>query len=470
MRQQQSQSVVFSIVSSSDGGRRAAFTLVELVVSIGILVLMLTMAGSVFSLTLRSTGQATALTDLSQRLRIFEQTLAEDLGNVRRGASRMVIDAHAVYAYWTKVQKDLDADDDPRVAPLPAGGDPQRISWDPDLGLRRAMPRADVLMFFTARPGSSYLEPGIQSGTQMAIYGHAELGEMQVITALPGWEWRSAPHPFPPYYMNAALPPWMNPSPRSYPMAAQQWHLGRRSVVVTNRDPGTSAVSSITDPLLLTGQADILVSGAGGAGAFDFYGDVVQETSSTPSGWYARSQMDLTPPARLANRLGACFLPNCASFKVEWAVPISRLPDPERAYAGLPTVWVDPYRDPDQFDDDTHQPDWVRLLTDPAGPYQQASLSNYGGNSPERVAFTDFVAAITDSGGQARFFKQAGVHDQPTTHEWTAQVDELTTSYAVPGDPDPFFPDALRITVDLYDDAGRLDRPIRHVMVIPVGT
>ena len=31
------------------------------------------------------------------------------------------------------------------------------------------------------------------------------------------------------------------------------------------------------------------------------------------------------------------------------------------------------------------------------------------------------------------------------------------------------FPSALRITVDVYDAARRLERPVRHVMVIPVG-
>jgi hypothetical protein len=36
--------------------------------------------------------------------------------------------------------------------------------------------------------------------------------------------------------------------------------------------------------------------------------------------------------------------------------------------------------------------------------------------------------------------------------------------------PDPMFPGALRITVDVYDNRARLDRPIRHVMVIPIGS
>jgi len=36
--------------------------------------------------------------------------------------------------------------------------------------------------------------------------------------------------------------------------------------------------------------------------------------------------------------------------------------------------------------------------------------------------------------------------------------------------PDPMFPAALRITIDLYDQDGRLERPVRHVMIIPVGS
>ncbi|MGB0716894.1 MAG: hypothetical protein ACPGXK_13510, partial [Phycisphaerae bacterium] len=31
------------------------------------------------------------------------------------------------------------------------------------------------------------------------------------------------------------------------------------------------------------------------------------------------------------------------------------------------------------------------------------------------------------------------------------------------------FPRALRITIDVYDNLGRLDNPVRHVMIIPVG-
>ena len=35
--------------------------------------------------------------------------------------------------------------------------------------------------------------------------------------------------------------------------------------------------------------------------------------------------------------------------------------------------------------------------------------------------------------------------------------------------PEYIFPHALRITIDVFDSERRLDRPIRHVMVVPVG-
>ena len=35
--------------------------------------------------------------------------------------------------------------------------------------------------------------------------------------------------------------------------------------------------------------------------------------------------------------------------------------------------------------------------------------------------------------------------------------------------PEDVFPAALRITVDVFDRGRRLERPIRHVMVLPVG-
>jgi len=62
-----------------------------LVVSIGILVLMMSLAGQVFNITVQSTGQATALTEAMQQLRAFERTLRDDLRSVQPGNSLILI-------------------------------------------------------------------------------------------------------------------------------------------------------------------------------------------------------------------------------------------------------------------------------------------------------------------------------------------------------------------------------------------
>jgi hypothetical protein len=434
--------------------------------------MMLTMAGTIFSLTLRSTGQAKALTDVTQRLRVFEQTLTEDLRNVRRGACKMVVESHGVFAYWTEAQKELDATGDPTLAPFPAGGDPERSHLAKVSGKVRLvpdLPRADVLMFFSARPGRSYLDPGVQAGTQMLVYGHAEVGEMQELVVAPGWAWSSPVQPFEnragaPKYTTYAESTDNALAQMVFPRSARAWHIARRSVLVTNRDPGgTGAVTSLTDPkdpkkpnaLLLTGAADILLSVSGGG--FDFTTQVARGFSAVPETWYTRSQLDLTPPARLANRIGAYFLPNCASFKVEWALPLSRLPDPNGVLAGMPTVWIDPYRDRNQLADPKDKPEWIALLD-----RCLADMRNrYGLNSAEATAFEDFQKDVARPLPNGRF-------KGTTRHEWSAEDPGFSAS-KTPGDPDPYFPTALRITVDVYDDAARLDRPIRHTMVIPVG-
>ncbi len=162
--------------------RRRAFSLAELVVSIGILVLMFALAGQVFSLSIQSTGQATALTELSRLLRAFEQTLREDLAQVEPGRSVMLIQGNPVNAYWTQQGKDGDANDDPSDG-YGHLSDPSRETDDVDeSGIRIPQkPRADMLMLFTARRSSSFAHaqshPGLSSNLQQVVYGHAEPGE-----------------------------------------------------------------------------------------------------------------------------------------------------------------------------------------------------------------------------------------------------------------------------------------------------
>jgi prepilin-type N-terminal cleavage/methylation domain-containing protein len=96
---------------------RSGFTLVELIVSIGVLSILLTIAGSVFTLTLRSSGQANALIEVSEQIRVFEETLREELRNIQPGRSIMIIQPNPIHGIWRKSELDAlreGADIDPR--------------------------------------------------------------------------------------------------------------------------------------------------------------------------------------------------------------------------------------------------------------------------------------------------------------------------------------------------------------------
>src|SRR3972149_1226796 len=104
--------------------RLRAFSLAELVISMGILVLMMSLAGQVFNITVQSTGQATALTEIMQQLRAFEHTFREDLRGVQPGNSLILIQGNPVNASWTQSGKD--AEDDESIANAgPCTGVPQ---------------------------------------------------------------------------------------------------------------------------------------------------------------------------------------------------------------------------------------------------------------------------------------------------------------------------------------------------------
>ena len=127
---------------------RRAFSLAELIVAVGVLVLMLALAGQVMSLTVKSTGQARAITEVNQQLRIFERILRKDLRGVQRGDSVMLIQGNPINAYWTDEGRQADDDGDPSTG-YPHDIDRERE--DPQNPGNLQLPRADVLMFFTSR-------------------------------------------------------------------------------------------------------------------------------------------------------------------------------------------------------------------------------------------------------------------------------------------------------------------------------
>ena len=529
--------------------RRAGFTLVELIVSVGVLALMTTMAGAVFHLTLKSTGEAKALTSVTQRIRAFERTLRNDLAGVQPETSLLVIVPARMNAYWTAEGRDGDDDGNPSNG-YPHPEDLERETHDHATGEHvLAEPRADRLMFVTARQGSSFVDPSLGGGLQAVTYAHAILGEWQDEDAaidMHDWQWRAqygekeAQDQRRARFENAMLLAENKWEPqtgfgRLFPTPAQDWHLARRSVLMVEYDKSdppppfdeddsdgySPAVAFALDDChkqlgesdaydcdvsgdipgldgerfrlaLVEGRQDVVAYPADSlqAGQFHFLEDMVFNLVHDPdyedgqfkvedrAQWYARSELDLTPPALIADRLGAHFLHRCASFKVEFALNLPEL-------RGLGEVlWIDPADlvagvsgVDDWNDDDLEEHDWsptrariehmmlmIRPSDDETGVLGEEDIEDP--TTPATRAYqrletlrdVDLYAGDPDNIVQVAPDPATG---DPMARWYTAAPDGTS--------PDPLYPTALRITIDVYDDEQRLDRPMRHVMIFEIG-
>jgi len=496
-----------------------------MIVAMGVLVLMLVLAGQVFDLTVKSTGQATALVELNQSLRAFERTIREDLRNTHPGESLILVQGNPIRAYWTP--DGVDADDDGN----PANGYPHDPDPDREVaGGILQLPRADLLMLFTTRPGRSYVNPDIESNVQQVVYGHAELGEYVLDT-----DWRTGQ---PRYVFEPALtsgtmfPPAQANSPTAV-FPASSWHLARRTVhlVATPVDqPG--AVSWNTIHANFTGDGlgatELLESAVDVVSDFNYEllvqrDNVLQPTSEFPNNvdlqilpkWhlpvifgqkgfvkqpFARSRMDVTPPPLYANRLGHYMLPNCASFKVEWTLnPRSDLV--AGRLDGLDEIlWIDPGHTDDpagvmnqQKDDALASYEAKIALLPPAeagappGPREKlislltASDIRADGNRnslSDRVRSDAFPIADPVDDPDPWQPLTGALDGDASDHRANTQVFLATRPVRSKGatNPDPdnvvaddLYPTALRITIDVYDPQRRLGRPTRHVIIATVG-
>lgn len=465
----------------SQGGfvryERNAFTMAELVVSMGILGLMLVLVGKVFSIAVDSTNQARSLMEVSHSFRLLEETLRADLRGVDPSRSMLVISGNTINAYWTPDGPEVDDDGDPNTGYLHSGDADREvvgmgINGDPNPPWKLESPRADVLMLFTSRPATSVQYPDIKSNSTLVVWGHAEQGKLNSDGI-----WQVQPLKFP-----AQVPPPGPPTVFWNPAEvlrdryiARNWHLARRSTLLVDSpeteledilgtiaglavpveiDPGPGMLPEEPQMVLAAdkfnlqeGLIDIVNTDGTG---FQFDELIVEGLASADVSeaglqtWYARSRLDPSPPAKMAGRLGHYFLPNCASVKVEWTCSHPLFDAAIDEWGEV--VWVDP------------------ADTDRSVIQQLSRL--YGIGLPaDLVDFFTTGAGATDRFDPKRM--PGGVVPlEPRTHVFYSRDPDPAAS---PSDPDPFFPTALRITVDVFDDGGRFQRPTRQVMVLPVG-
>jgi len=543
----------------------------------GVLVLMLVLAGQVFTLTVQSTGQATALVDLNQSIRAFERQIRDDLAHVYPGESLMAIQCNPVNAYWTPEGRQADADNSATDG-YAHNADPEREAFDlttltpvldSDGRPILTLPRADMLMMFTAKRSRSYVAPEVQSNMQEVVYGHAILGEYVADPNHPGqfkFESAAGSAPtsgstptsgsdpmFPEPTINQALPPALLP--------ASSWHLARREVHLIpsyvkslvddgkaldweGRDkdnkwvfgPATSpdVGPGLSHDDLLTGAIDIVVN-------FDYTSMVKQiderllnvgpvaNSDKKGNGWMlpwvfgrngrernpmARSELDTTPPPTLANRLGSYMLPNCASFKVEFSLNPKSDFVAGRLDGVNEILWIDLGHTEDPIG-------LVDVANDDALSAIQQKIDRLQveiNNSPKPLAdrltleqqrlqaLLESVETRADGAAYSLWqrFRGPGYHTPPPpppsgfgeADAWPSLTDALkqastnranTQVFAAtrPVDtnldgkidaseldnvvPDPVFPSAIRITIDVFDPQRRLGHPTRHVIIAQVG-
>ncbi|MEK6676160.1 MAG: hypothetical protein AABZ47_10965 [Planctomycetota bacterium] len=188
--------------------------------AVGILLLMLSLAGQVMSLTVQSTGQAKAVSEVNQYLRFFEQSVREDLRHVRPGESVLFIQGNPINTYWTDLGRQADNNREPGDG-YPFPKDVDRIVAASGLPEK---PRADILMIFSCYKATSFHDPKVTSQMQQVVYGHADLGEY-VPDGADGFRFEMGPDAFPDdLNLPSAVP-------------AEHWHLARRSILLIPNAP-----------------------------------------------------------------------------------------------------------------------------------------------------------------------------------------------------------------------------------------
>ncbi len=256
--------------------RRAAFTLVEMLVSLAVLTVALSVVGVVFAVTTKTASQAAAYSEVLNWVRQWETQIREDLRYVDPARSVMVICGRKQPAALTR--EDLVSKRWFRVRV----GDPSKLSppnYDPQGPNDEATtpdnwvyshPRADILMFITNRPAvsqapvanlagvnqyTSAAAGGARFAPQIVVYGHAA-------RTAPLWSAGTSSFGFPNEYQNNSgvqhieqLDP------------ADQWPVdSRRSVIPADEWPLARVARLIVPSTGITGGAQcvtVLNTGSG---------------------------------------------------------------------------------------------------------------------------------------------------------------------------------------------------------------
>jgi prepilin-type N-terminal cleavage/methylation domain-containing protein len=483
---------------------RSAFTLVEMLVSLAVLVLALSVVGSVFAITTRTAGQAAAYSEVQGRVRQLFTELRADLDHCQPSESILVLVGRTVPAaldadgldagrYYRELVGDplrVPGGFDPEYSPSPL---PPASYLDPQT-TQYSDPRADILMLFTNRPTVSAAPPenptidtvgqsaalGVKFSPVQVVYGHAAFAE----PVLQGNEYEFPDESLAGAYRHIDE---QTPTPQSI-IPASQWHLARRQMIVGRFDD-TSFDPDLDN--LFEWKRIVRCQAAIGETGHPTPGDLVEYNFTglldrfsprpgfepaqnipynyfTSGAWPATDQQEIYDllyyggavlnhhvatvltdvPVELRSNLGVHMLPGCAWFQIEFLMP----EDPRNS-----VLYTDP--DPDINNTGANgvgiagaapsyaTPRWT--VVEPGETYV------FVPDSAENRA--SIASQINPANGlpQGRLATFARLDQDPGGDPTDAVQQRIIRTW----------PYAIRITVRAFDDAGRLEQPVVRTMV-----
>ncbi len=447
------------------------FTLIEMLVSIAVLALALSIVGVVFTVTTRTASQAAAYSETLNWVRQFTWQLEEDLSAAAPSESILVLVGRTQAASLT--EEDLVANRYHRVLT----GDPNNVpaNYDPEFnpGLdpngEYSNPRADLLMFLSQRRSLSQAPradgadsfSGLPSEPVLVAYGHAALAD-------PVWDGSTYDIGVPEHIYANGL--------SSIP--ASQWHLARRATIIKKGLTGIDTFDTAQFDRIVpchtfaTGlNADVV----GQVNPFDlaYYLDQFEssglpyeQVADTPvvlahrapyvaySDWANVERLidgvlyhPNSPPAvrhfatvlrdvpvNLRSNLGNHMLPGCAWFEVEFLMPEDVRNSREYLWDPRAPEGGDPYRG---FSSQTpwDMPLWTSVEAEQTYVFAPDSPENRSAVANSTARLNDFN--WLDPGAD-------DAQNQRRVRLW---------------------PYAIRVTVHVYDQRGQLEQPIIRSIV-----
>jgi prepilin-type N-terminal cleavage/methylation domain-containing protein len=475
--------------------RRAAFTLVEMLVSLAVLAVALAVVGVVFSVTTRTASQSAAYAEVHGRVREFVRQIKEDLNACNPAESVLVLVGRTQAASLT--QPDLEAGKFHRTLL----GDPAAVAdYDPEYAPAidpngvYSDPRADLLMFFTNRPTpSAAVDPndpniatspyalGVKFSPIRVVYGHAAIAQPQ---------WIGTTYTFP---LASALPPAMQHIEQTITVSgrvmsrlpANRWHLGRLGTIVDpnaiagttwfsnnarggGADPGAvpGGIPYYEGSTPLPGDAAVLDRAAflakcsnlavltGPTAPYNYPGapwssvaGLVNDIDSLVYGdpalgtamHHVATVLDELP-VDLKSNLAVQMLPGCAWFQVEFLMP----EDPRNS-----VTYSSPNPNDPTFSQRSDMPRWTQVTPGSTYVFVPDTHEN------RQAIINQFLDAPTEPTN--RLWDYARKDQDRALHAWTAD--------AVSQRIIRLWPYAIRVTVRAWDSRGVLPEPIVRSVV-----